>query len=63
MRIDRACNSLKTYCGQGDTLVIWRLDRLGRSLRNLIEWMTYLEGEGIALKSLQENIDTSTSTG
>jgi DNA invertase Pin-like site-specific DNA recombinase len=47
----------------GDTLVIWRLDRLGRSLKNLLEWMTWLEKEQVALKSLQENIDTSTSSG
>ncbi len=44
-------------------MVIWRLDRLGRSLKDLIDWMNYLEQEGIALKSLQESIDTTTSTG
>jgi DNA invertase Pin-like site-specific DNA recombinase len=48
---------------KGDTLVVWRLDRLGRSLKNLLEWMAWLEQEQIALKSLQENIDTSTSSG
>jgi DNA invertase Pin-like site-specific DNA recombinase len=46
-----------------DTLVVWRLDRLGRSLKDLIEWMNYLDQQGIALKSLQESIDTSTATG
>lgn len=48
---------------KGDTLVVWRLDRLGRSLKDLIEWINCLEGMGVGLKSLQESIDTSTSTG
>ncbi|PVY38944.1 recombinase family protein [Pontibacter virosus] len=58
-----ALSKLKEILRRGDTLVIWRLDRLGRSLKDLIEWMNYLESEGIALKSLQESIDTSTATG
>ncbi len=48
---------------EGDTLVVWRLDRLGRSLKDLIEWVAYLEEQGVAFKSLQESIDTTTSTG
>ncbi len=47
----------------GDTLVVWRLDRLGRSLRHLIDTITALEAQGIGFKSLQENIDTTTSGG
>ncbi len=47
----------------GDTLVVWRLDRLGRSLKDLIALVEKLESRGIALKSLQENIDTSSSGG
>ncbi|MBB5713088.1 DNA invertase Pin-like site-specific DNA recombinase [Sphingomonas xinjiangensis] len=47
----------------GDTLVVWRLDRLGRSLRDLIGWMTYLEQEKIGLLSLHEAIDTNTTSG
>jgi DNA invertase Pin-like site-specific DNA recombinase len=47
----------------GDTLVVWRLDRLGRSLRDLIEWVRYLEEQGVALQSLHEAIDTSTPSG
>ncbi|WP_374191778.1 recombinase family protein [Spirosoma foliorum] len=39
---------------------VWRLDRLGRSLRDLIDWVAYLENQGMALKSLHESIDTST---
>jgi DNA invertase Pin-like site-specific DNA recombinase len=40
----------------GDTLVVWRLDRLGRSLRHLIDTITELEQSGIGFKSLQESI-------
>ena len=47
----------------GDTLVVWRLDRLGRSLRHLIETMTALQERGIGFRSLQESIDTTTSGG
>ncbi len=47
----------------GDTLVVWRLDRLGRSLRDLIDWMQYLGEQGIGLQSLQEAIDTTTPAG
>jgi DNA invertase Pin-like site-specific DNA recombinase len=47
----------------GDTLIVWRLDRLGRSLKHLIETVTVLKEQGVAFKSLTENIDTSTATG
>lgn len=48
---------------QGDTLVVWRLDRLGRSLKHLIEIVEKLEGMGVGFQSLTENIDTATSGG
>jgi DNA invertase Pin-like site-specific DNA recombinase len=51
------------YVRKGDTLVVWRLDRLGRSLPHLITTMTDLEQRGIGFKSLTENIDTTTSSG
>lgn len=47
----------------GDTVVIWRLDRLGRSLKNLIHLVERLETAGVGLRSLQENIDTTSSGG
>lgn len=48
---------------EGDTLVVWRLDRLARSLKQLIETVEKLECGGANLLSLNENIDTSTPTG
>jgi DNA invertase Pin-like site-specific DNA recombinase len=48
---------------KGDVLVVWRLDRLGRSLRHLIELSEQLQTRGIGLMSVTEAIDTSTATG
>ena len=47
----------------GDTLVVWRLDRLGRSLRHLIETVTGLDERGVGFRSLRESIDTTTAGG
>jgi DNA invertase Pin-like site-specific DNA recombinase len=52
-----------SHLREGDTLVVWRLDRLGRSLRDLIDTITSLQERGIGFKSLTENIDTTTSGG
>jgi DNA invertase Pin-like site-specific DNA recombinase len=57
--LDRARDQLR----KGDVLVVWRLDRLGRSLKHLIELMGELEREGIGFQSLQESINTTTSGG
>ena len=51
------------YARPGDQLVIWRLDRLARSLKDLLEQVTSLEGRDIELVSLQEQIDTTTPAG
>src|SRR4051812_23943205 len=47
----------------GDTLVVWKLDRLGRSLKHLIETVTALQARKVGFRSLQESIDTTTSGG
>lgn len=47
----------------GDTLVVWRLDRLGRNLQDLIRIVNELEGRGIKFKSLKESIDTTGPAG
>ena len=52
-----------SYLREGDTLVVWKLDRLGRSIQHLIQTITSLIEKKISFKSLQENIDTSTSGG
>jgi DNA invertase Pin-like site-specific DNA recombinase len=47
----------------GDVLVVWRLDRLGRSLKDLISMMETLDKRGIGLSSLQESITTTNNSG
>ena len=51
------------YLRPGDTLMVWKLDRLGRSLRHLVDTVTALQQREIGFRSLQENIDTTTATG
>src|SRR5947209_1105229 len=51
------------YVREGDTLVVWRLDRLGRTLKHLIETVTDLSRRHIGFKSLTESIDTTTPGG
>ena len=52
-----------SFVRQGDTLVVWRLDRLGRSLKDLIERVEELKGRQVQFRSLNESIDTSSSGG
>jgi len=70
--IDRASGALTqrpeldaalTYLRPGDTLVVWRLDRLGRSLRHLLQVVADLGDRAVAFRSLHDNIDTTTATG
>ena len=51
------------FARQGDTLVVWRLDRLGRSLKDLMALVERLEQHTIGFRSLQESIDTTSSGG
>lgn len=53
----------KEILRKGDVLVVWRLDRLGRSLKDLIHLVNELEDTGIEFQSLTESINTKTSTG
>jgi DNA invertase Pin-like site-specific DNA recombinase len=52
-----------SFMRPGDTLVIWKLSGLGRSLKQLIETVQLLQDKGIELKSLNESIDTATAAG
>ena len=62
--VDRpGLEKLKEILRKDDTLVVWRLDRLGRTLKNLIEWINQLDDQEIGFKSLQESIDTTSSSG
>ncbi len=57
--LDAALN----YLREGDQLVVWRLDRLGRSLPHLLDVLAQLDGRGVGFRSLTEALDTSTSGG
>ena len=54
---------LLAFARKGDVVVVWKLDRLGRSLRDLIDVVNSLQDRGIGLRSLQEAIDTTTPAG
>jgi DNA invertase Pin-like site-specific DNA recombinase len=51
------------YVRPGDTLVVWRLDRFGRSLKDLVTKVERLREKDVGFKSLKENIDTTSSAG
>lgn len=59
LALSRALASLNA----GDVLVVWKLDRLGRSLAHLIEIILRLDNEGVGFRSLSEAIDTTTASG
>jgi DNA invertase Pin-like site-specific DNA recombinase len=51
------------FCRSGDALMVWKLDRLGRSLKHLIDTVNHLQAKGVEFVSLQESVDTGTSGG
>src|ERR1017187_6169082 len=57
--LDRMVEQLRS----GDVVVVWRLDRLGRSLKNLIELVSNLDEQGVGFRPLTESIDTTTNGG
>jgi DNA invertase Pin-like site-specific DNA recombinase len=59
----RGLNAVLRTLRKGDTLVVWRLDRLGRSIRHLIDVITKLQARGVEFRSVTENIDTSSAGG
>jgi DNA invertase Pin-like site-specific DNA recombinase len=56
--LDKCLKSLKP----GDVLIVWKLDRLGRTLRDLITLLNGLKGQGVKFKSITEAVDTETPT-
>ena len=58
-QLDKAMAALR----KGDTLVVWKLDRLGRSLKHLVNTLEALREHGVEFRSLTQGIDTTTATG
>ncbi|WP_432524209.1 recombinase family protein [Kineococcus sp. SYSU DK006] len=58
-----ALEEVLNYAREGDTLVVWRLDRLGRSLPHLLTLVDDLAARDVGLRSLREAIDTTTAAG
>lgn len=52
-----------SHLRKGDTLIVWKLDRLGRSVKHLIEIVAKLESDGVEFRSVTDGIDTSTPAG
>ena len=58
-----AREKLLEFAREGDVVVVWKLDRLGRSLRDLIDVVNTLKENGVGFRSLREAIDTTTAAG
>lgn len=56
-------NEAQAFLRRGDTLVVWKLDRLGRSMKHLVETVTDLGDRGVGFRSLTEGVDTTTTGG
>jgi DNA invertase Pin-like site-specific DNA recombinase len=59
----KGLEQLLAFMRSGDTVIVWKLDRLGRSLKDLIETLNVLKDRGVDFVSLTEHIDTTTSGG
>lgn len=63
-RVDRAgLDGAMSHLRAGDTLIVWKLDRLGRTVRQLVELVTDLQSSGVEFASLTDGIDTGTPAG
>jgi DNA invertase Pin-like site-specific DNA recombinase len=62
-RVDRWRSAILDYARSGDTLIVWKLDRLARSMKQLIETMEGLRLRGIGFRSVTEAIDTTAAQG
>jgi len=63
-RADRpGLNALLAYAREGDVVVVWRLDRLGRSLSHIVQTVADLRARGIHVRSITDGADSSTPTG
>lgn len=56
-------NAAVSFLRESATLVVWKLDQLGRSMTHLLQTVSDLEGRGVGFRSLIEGIDTTTPTG
>lgn len=56
-------NEALKYARDGDTLVVWKLDRLGRTVKGLVELVEGIQARGVQFKSITDSIDTSTPAG
>jgi DNA invertase Pin-like site-specific DNA recombinase len=59
----KGLEQLLAFVQSGDTVIVWKLDRLGRSLKDLIETLNFLDNRGVDFISLTEHIDTTTPGG
>lgn len=56
-------NKLKESLRDGETIVVWKLDRMSRSLKDMIDLIKFFESKQVGFRSLTENIDTTTPSG
>lgn len=62
-KVRKGLEDALSHLRSGDTLVVWKLDRLGRTVKQLVDLVEELESEQVQFKSLKDNIDTTNSAG